>query len=73
MFGNFRKGDKVQGRYFGVQYTGTVRQVAMNEHTRNDSVEIDFAEPLEIRGSMRSGLILTNLGEDDELKKVSAT
>jgi len=70
MFKNLKKGNAVKGRYMGVDFTGTVRSVRLNEFTRNDSVEIDFAAPIMFRGGKRTGLFLTNLGEDDFIKVV---
>lgn len=67
MFGDFKKGDAVKGRYMGVEFTGTVRSVTLNEMSGNDRLEVDFPAPLMFRGGERSGLILTNLREDDVL------
>lgn len=68
MFKNFKKGNAVTGRYMGVEFTGTVLSVSLNELTGNDRIEIDFPAPLMFRSGERSGLLLTNLGEDDYLK-----
>lgn len=72
MFKNFRKGQNVKGSYLGVQFTGTVRSVRMNEMTRDVELEIDFPAPLSgFRGrdwDVRTGLILGGMGEDDYVR-----
>lgn len=64
-----RKGDAVRGRYMGVEFTGSVRSARLNERSRNIEVEIDFPAPLAgFRGrdwDVRTGVILTNLGDGD--------
>lgn len=71
MFKNFRKGQQVKGCYMGVAFTGVVRSVRLNEATKLDTLEIDFPKPLMFRGGERTGLYLTNLGEDDYVKTVT--
>jgi hypothetical protein len=72
MFKNFSKGNKVNGRYLGVEFTGTVRSVRLNERTQNVELEIDFPSPLAgFRGrdwDVRTGLVLTGIDEGDYLK-----
>lgn len=72
MFNQLRKGNQVEGRYLGVQYTGTVRSVRLNEGTRSTEVEIDFPASLSgFRGrdwDVRTGLILTGVGEDEYVR-----
>jgi hypothetical protein len=72
MFKNFSKGQQVNGRYLGVEFTGTVRGLRRNERTGLDEIEIDFPAPMSgFRGrdwDVRSGLILTSIDEDEYLK-----
>ena len=66
----FSKGNQVTGRYMGVEFAGTVRSVRMRDVTGLVEIEIDFPAPIQFRHAedIRTGLILTNLGEDDYLK-----
>lgn len=65
----FSKGQSVKGVYLGVEFTGTVRSVRMNEVIRQVEIEVDFPAPLSgFRGrdwDVRTGLIL---GVEDELR-----
>lgn len=75
MFYRLRKGDQVKGLYLGVEYSGTVRSVRLNERTGNAEIEIDFPAPLSgFRGrdwDKRSGLILIGVDEGDWIKKLA--
>lgn len=75
MFNQIRRGDKVEGKYLGVSYTGTVVSVTDNEWTKNREVEIDFGGELSgFRGrdwDKRNGLLLTGISEGEYIKRVA--